>query len=315
MTDKKKIPVNDRREINQEIEFYTALCKAMLALGGSGEIKDAGRLMVAFIKNQSGSYHYLEACELAGDLYVAAGAYGAAADSYAELAKAPWPDYKMRAGVAVGRALLAEKKLAEAEKSFDAALAIDAEGDLAATQKLAATLGKARCMAEKGQGAEAKKMVVDVIAKADPEDSALHSRAYNTLGTIERKIGNIKEAIHAFLHVDVLYFGQAEQHAEALANLEALWTQDNKQDRANRARQTLDENYKNSPWAQQKGGVSEVRLVAAVSRKIGPSPLRNLDCQDRLTIFGGLLLLLRAPSGVVTVERRTRFSVFTGTST
>lgn len=254
LTDKKKIPADERREVNQDVEFLTALCTAKLALGGNGQLKEAGRMMVGFINSQSGSYHYLEACQLLGDLYVAAGAYSNAAKYYRELAKAPWPDYKMLAGVAVGRAQLAEKKLAEAEKSFDEVLAIDAEGDLAAAQKLAATLGKARCMAEKGQAPQAKKMVLDVIAKADPEDNELHSRAYNTLGTIERKAGNTKEAILAFLHVDVLYFSQAEQHAEALANLEALWTQINKQDRANQARRILDENYKNSPWARQKGG-------------------------------------------------------------
>ena len=45
-----------------------------------------------------------------------------------------------------------------------------------------------------------------------------------------------------------------DAHAEALANLADLWEQVHKTERANRARKTLEEEYKDSPWAK-KGGV------------------------------------------------------------
>ena len=55
----------------------------------------------------------------------------------------------------------------------------------------------------------------------------------------------------AFLHVDSLYFGVPEQHAEALANLSTLWKDVQKGDRAAQALEQLKERYPNSRWAQK----------------------------------------------------------------
>jgi len=242
-----------RDVVQQDFEFYKAFCAAKLALGGTGTVKDAGGQMIAFAKKNPTSYHYLEACEVVGDLLVAVGAYAPAVEYYGRLAKTPWPDYQMRAGVAIGRAQLAQDQTTEAAKSFDAVLAIDAQGDLAKTQRLAATLGKARCLAAADRYDDAIKMIEDILAKSDPKDVELYARAYNTLGTALRKAGRDKDALLAFLHVDVLYFTLPAAHAEALANLAELWESMHKTERAVRARATLDEQYRNSPWAKKAG--------------------------------------------------------------
>ncbi len=104
--------------------------------------------MVTFVRSYSNNYHYLQGCEIVGDLVVADGKYAAAQQFYGELAKAPWPAYKMRANVAIGWAALAEGKIDAAAKAFQNVLDTDAKGDLADRQKLTATLGKARCLAE-----------------------------------------------------------------------------------------------------------------------------------------------------------------------
>ena len=240
----------NRPEIKQDVEFYSALCRAELALGGSGDVIAAGRLMAAFVKTYKGSYHWLKANEVVGDLLVANGQHEQAEKYYAELGKAPWPDYQMRAGVAVGRARLAQKKTAEALDSFESVLKTDATGELAQLERLAATVGKARCQIANKQYDEAIKTVNDVIAKIDPEQVELNARAYNALGTALKDAGRVKEALLAFLHVDVLYFTVPEEHAEALANLAELWEKARKPERADRARRTLEERYKNSPWAK-----------------------------------------------------------------
>jgi len=240
----------NRPEIKQDIEFYTALCRAELALGGSGDVIAAGRLMAAFVNTHKGSYHWLKANEVVGDLLVANGQHDQAEKYYAELGKAPWPDYRMRAGVAVGRARLAQKKTAEALEAFEGVLKIDATGELTQLQRLAATVGKARCQTDNKQYDEAIKTLNDVIAKVDPEQVELNARAYNALGTALKDAGRVKEALLAFLHVDVLYFTVPEQHAEALANLAGLWEKARKPERADRARRMLEERYKNSPWAK-----------------------------------------------------------------
>jgi tetratricopeptide (TPR) repeat protein len=238
-----------RREILDEIAFSKAYCAAQLALAGDGNVADAGRQMVAFIKESPESYHYLQACELVGNLLASSGALDKAQEYYAILAKAPWPDYKMRAQIAIGRALLAQDKTVEAAKVFDEVIDSPATGDLAERQRMAAKVGKARCLAAAGQTAPAIKSLREIIDKADSDNVELHALAYNALGTALRKDGKPKEAVLAFLHVDLLYSSVQEAHAEALANLEQLFEQIHKPDYARRARQELDQRYKNSRWA------------------------------------------------------------------
>lgn len=244
----------DRVEVKQDVAFYKALCAARLALGGSGDVRKAGGQMYNFRKNNPDSYHYLDACEVLGDLFVAVKEYAQAQAAYSEIGKAPWPDYKMRSGVAEGRALLAQGKTAEAVEKFNSVLGgefTDTQGELAEFQRMAAKLGLARCLAKEKKYDEAIKQVTDIIAKADPEEVELHARAYNTLGTALKAAGRTKEALLAFLHVDVLYFAVPDAHAEALANLAELWNAAHKPERASAAQRTLQERYRNSPWASQ----------------------------------------------------------------
>ncbi len=243
----------EREEIRQDIEFYKAYCAAKLAMGGSLKIADAGRMMKAFADANPNSYHYFEASEVVGDLLVAVQSYAVAAEYYARLDKAPWPDYRMRSGVAGGRALLEQGKAAEAVAAFDKVIATQAEGEAAEAQRLAARLGKAAALVLLKKPDEAVQLVEEFLKQSDPEDAPMMARAYNVLGNAQRQAGRIKEALMAFLHVDVLYASVPDAHAEALANLAELWEMVHKTERANRARAILEEQYKGSPWAK-KGG-------------------------------------------------------------
>lgn len=236
--------------IKQDIEFYKAYCAAKLALGGSGEIADAGRQLLTYTRAYPKSFHNLAANEAMGDLLMAAEKYDAAARQYAELAKAPWADYKMRAAVAAGRSLQAQGKQAEAIAQFDSALAMATESLDAQSQKLAATLGKAISLAESDKIDEAVSSIEKVIQDADPEQKELHARAYNALGSCYEKGDRKKDALIAFLHVDIVYSSVPDAHAEALSHLAPLWQAVGQEERAREARQTLKEKYGSSKWAK-----------------------------------------------------------------
>jgi tetratricopeptide (TPR) repeat protein len=248
-----KIEDVSRKELREEVEFYTALCTARSALGGSGKIADAGRLMIAFIKNYPESYHYFQACETVGDLLVAHRSYLQAEEYYAKLSKAPWPDYQMKAGVAAGRVLLAQGKNSDALSAFKSVLSKNVPDELSKSQYQAAEIGKAAALVALKKYDDAMVLIDSIIGKADPDDADTMACAYNLLGNVLRQQGKKKEALMAFLHVDLLYSSAADAHAEALYNLTQLWDELNKADRSLRARQTLEQQYKNSPWAQ-KGG-------------------------------------------------------------
>lgn len=242
-----------RDEIKQDWTFYKAYSAAKLALGGAGDVPAAGRAMSDFVNNNKQSYHFYLANEVLGDLLVALNRHDLAVRYYNELAKAPWPDYQMRAAIAKGRAQMAQQKYEEAKAEFSAALELgkDSKDPLVAVQRSAATLGLAECLAQSEQTDEAVKLVEGIIQAADPEAAELHARAYNTLGNCYRQAGRTKDALLAFLHVDVLYFSQAPEHAEALWNLAQLWDQAKQPDRASAAREQLQQNYSGSPWSKK----------------------------------------------------------------
>jgi tetratricopeptide (TPR) repeat protein len=237
--------------IKQDIEFYKAYCASRLALSGEGEIADAGKQLNTFVRNHPDNFHYLEAAETMGDLLMASGRYDFAEKQYAELAKAPWSSYKMRAAVSLGRSLQAQGKQAEAIQQFDSALAMSDDGVDSQNQKLSATLGKAVSLAETGKTPEAVKIIQKVIQDADPSQKELHARAYNALGNCYEKSNQTKEALFAFLRVDVVYSNVPEAHAEALAHLVNLWKAVGNEEQSREARETLLQRHGNSKWAKQ----------------------------------------------------------------
>lgn len=250
-----------RSEIKADYDFYKALCAAREAQTETDADKrpkallDAGKQLLAFEKSNGLNYHYFEACELLGDLLSALGKNEQAALFYKKLESAPWADYKVRAGSLIGRSLAAQKKYKEAIDKLDAVLA-DAKnhaGKEVESEAMAATLDRATCLAGTGKVDEGIKIAQDIIDHAPKDDQELHARAYDALGTCYRMAGKKKEALLAFLHVDLLYSGVADQHAEALANLSTLWIEVNKRERGMQARERLKDRYPYSQWAQNAG--------------------------------------------------------------
>src|SRR5262245_25734168 len=134
--------------VKQDAEYYRALALARQAIGGVGDAKAAGTALIAFLNANKNSYHFYEANEVTGDLLLAMGRYEQAPTYYKELEAAPWPEFRMRAAVATGRALQAQGKQEDALKRFDAALNSDSKGKGAEAQASAAKIGKAKSLVE-----------------------------------------------------------------------------------------------------------------------------------------------------------------------
>jgi tetratricopeptide (TPR) repeat protein len=242
-----------RKELRQELEFYRALAEARQALDGLGPIAEAGKKMLAFANDNATSYHYLDACETIGDLLMANRSFAEAEKYYGKLARSPWPEVQMKAGVAIGYAQLDQGKTGEAMKSFEAALAAPGgEESPVQAQRNAAQLGKAAVLTAMKKPGDAVALVDAMLQKADPDDGKLIARAYNTLGNAYRQSGKPKEAVLAFLKTHLLFpAASPEAHAEALYNLAELWEQLHKPERAVEAGKILAEKYPNSPWTEK----------------------------------------------------------------
>jgi len=247
---KKETSEDKRPEVVDEIAFCRAYCTAQLALSGAADPVDAGKMLFAFINGSPNSFHYLNACELLGDIFVTLGKFSDAQTYYAKLSQAPWADCKIRAQVALGRSYLAQDNAAAADKAFDEAMIIDAQGDLAETQRSAARIGKARCMVLTGKTEQALRDLNEILERPKEKSPEINAMAYNALGTALRKANRPKEAILAFLHVHLLYSVLPDLDAEAVANLEKLFTETHKTAHARDMREILDDKYHNSRWAK-----------------------------------------------------------------
>ncbi len=238
----------DRREIVQDIEFYKVYSAAQMALVGNGDISDAGSKVFAFVNANKDSYHYLNAQMLFGDLAAAAGKTQAAQTAYKMVGQtAPWPDYQARAAVALGRSYLTAAQIPQASASFKAALNLPDTAPGMQLHKLAATLGEARCLAAAKKLPEATEMIENVIKQADSEDAELLADAYNALGASYRASDRPKDALLAFLHVDLVYRSSPQHHIEALQNLVELWNERQMPERSAEAARELRDRYKRSP--------------------------------------------------------------------
>ncbi len=245
-----------RPEAVQDIEFYKGYCDGRLALAGGGDKAAAVRQLRTFLEKPANkdSYHYYAVVELLGDLAIGLSSYENAVKYYDMLAAAPWPDFQMKAAVLSARAMIANGQFAEAAKKYESVLAMGIDDARARDLKQFATIGKAVCLAETGKADEGAALVNAIILENDSQTKPeLFGRAYNALGTCHLKADRPKDALLAFLHVDLLFYQDPDVHAEALYYLKDLWKDAaNDSDRAVRTRGLLNSRYSGSPWANRK---------------------------------------------------------------
>ena len=237
----------------QDYAFQVALCKAMLGEEIEGGTTAAAKEMLDFLKKYPKSFHFYRAAETLGDLAMRLGNHSKAATYYSQLARAPWPDYKMKAAVLEAGALQAQgpQRYAEALERYNIVVNSKARGKQAERQRQFALAGQAACQAELGQTEQAIELAQQVIRDNEPSDVELFAKAYNALGAGYRQSDNPRDAILAYLHVDLLCYRDRDAHAESLYYLSELWPQVGKPDRATEARSTLKSRYADTTWASR----------------------------------------------------------------
>ena len=114
-----------------------------------------------------------------------------------------------------------------------------------------AQLAKSQVLAASRKFEEARRVVEEVIAGADPEDAPTLAAAHNTLGDCLVAENRPKDALMNFLHVEILYNSEREQHARALAAIVSLWNTLGKPERAREVLGKLKSEYPQSPYTAQ----------------------------------------------------------------
>lgn len=234
-----------------DLEFGIARASAKLALGEPARIDDAIKKLEDFRKAQSDHYRFYEAVNYLGQLQAAKNDFIRAKVSFDTLGKAPWKEYQMAAKIASGRLLLKENKLDEAAAEYETVVAMKPEGPVEESQRQEAVLGKARIMIAQKKYEDSLKLLDEVIDKAAGDDSKVNAEAFLRKGDCLREKGDDKDALLAYLHVDVLFASEKPLHAEALFRLAQLWDKVGNKARADEARDRLRSDYDYTEWAKQ----------------------------------------------------------------
>ena len=101
---------------------------------------------------------------------------------------------------------------------------------------------------------KAETLLHEVIQATPPEDAAGQAPAYNTLGDCLRAANRPKDALLAYLHTDLLYSKDKEEHPRALHQIALLFRQLKQDGRADEFAQRLKTEYPRSRWTTTRAG-------------------------------------------------------------
>ncbi|MBL8869823.1 MAG: hypothetical protein JNK90_08505 [Planctomycetaceae bacterium] len=236
----------------RDLAFYLAYCDGRLALQGKGDKAAAVKALVAYDKDNPNSYHYWEVSQLLGQLAGSMARYDAAQNFYKRLNESAFAEVKNQGKYQEALTLLIQNKPAEAKPLFTELQGISATNPKEVRIKQLAEVALAQCKLAEGDAQGALTSVNEWIAKGDSTDIELFGKLYNLQGACYQKLGKTSEAILAYLHTDLLFAGDAENHAEALYHLSVLLPSLNYTQQATDARARLTTTYAGSVWATKQ---------------------------------------------------------------
>jgi tetratricopeptide (TPR) repeat protein len=207
-------------------------------------IKEAKEKLTSFTRAYPSSRHTLSARACLARIQLASGDFPAAEAAINELAR--MPKGAERAAVLRTKLLARQNKHKEAIVELDKLIAGSPKG----SERLrAAQLAKAESLAATKDFAKAESLLREVILATPPEDAAGQAPAYNTLGDCLRAANRPKDALLAYLHTDIFYSKDKEEHPRALHQIVLLFRQLKQDGRADDFAQRLKLEYPRSRWA------------------------------------------------------------------
>ena len=234
----------DKPLVAQMSLYREASALAGLAIVEPDRVQDAKDRLLRFTQTYPSGRHIIAALEDLARLQLNAGDYAGAGTSIAELAKRP--EASLRAAALRAKMLSRQGHDDAAISELDRLLASLPDRSSARHE---ATLAKARSLVGLKKHKEAETLVRQVIQATPAEDAAAQSAAYNTLGDCLRAANRPKDALLAYLHTDLLYSKDRQEHPRALFQIEKLFRQLKQDGRADEFAQRLRQEYPRSQWA------------------------------------------------------------------
>jgi len=237
--------------LKADLQWSIARVLGRQALGDPSKSDDAIKELEAFKSKHGSHYTFYDATRLLGELYLQKKDLVKAQTQFEQMGKAPTTDFQMASKIALGRLALADNKPEDALASFEAVIGMSASNPQEESQQLEAKLNKAKITLAKNEVDESLKLLEEVLAKCQADDSRLQAEAYLRQGDCFRVQNKEQDALLAYLHVDVLFSAEKTQHAEALFQLTKLFAKLGQPVRSAEHREKLEAEYPASDWAKQ----------------------------------------------------------------
>ena len=235
--------------IAEDATFGQARMLAELAANDAGKVAEATSVLEAFARTYKNGRHIGPALESLARLQIARENYAGVEQTIAQLSQLPkWDD---RSAILRIKILTRKGQLDQAISELDKVIAASPDGSV---KKRDAQLGKAETLVTQKKFTEAEATVRAVIKESAPEDAATQSAAHNTLGDCLHAAGRNREALYAFLHTDLLFSKEKDEHARALAQISKIWRELNRPDRADETLERLKQEYPRSPYTSSAAG-------------------------------------------------------------
>lgn len=242
---------NASEGLKTDLNYAIARATAKLAIADASKVDEAITKLEAFKSKNGDNYNYYDCVRRLGELYTIKKDNVKARVSLEALGKAPWKEYQMASKIMLATLSQIDGKLDDAEKAYGEVVDMKADNPSEESQRQAAMLGKSRILVGQKKYDEALKMLDEVIEKSEPEDARVQAEAYVRQGDCLAAQGKDKEAVLAYLHVDVLFPTEKSMHAESLYQLTRLWKKVGNQGRSDETKEKLESDYPNSDWTKQ----------------------------------------------------------------
>jgi tetratricopeptide (TPR) repeat protein len=203
----------------RHVEFKIARVLGLAALDAAS-VRAAIAKLNEFQRAHPQAWQKQRATQLLAALCVRDGQVDAAKAAYESFAATPRlaPHIVQDCQLAVVRILVQAKRYDAADAKLQEFLRSSPEDG---TNRVRAQLLAAECQAAQGHVDDATKAVESLIDGL--ADSELKAQAYNTLGDCYRAANRAREAMWAYLWVDVIYHSDRQEHARALYHLIKLF--------------------------------------------------------------------------------------------
>ena len=241
-----------RSELRADIEYLIARATANMAFSDSSHLSDAIAKLDAFRKAHPDSFRFYDSLELLVRAYIARKDFENAEIILNLLGSSDLSHYQILAQLTNAKLLLAQEEFVEAMAAFDRVLAQLPTDSEESISRYKAMFGKATCLQRQQKNEDAVALLEQLTDLAPPDEATLQAESFVRKGDILRSLGRDKEALLAYLHVDLIYFGEKPMHQESLYRLGQLWNNLGHRDRADAAIAKLKAEYPSSPWSKRE---------------------------------------------------------------